>query len=528
MHCARRRVQYRRAGRPRRRRASQRAERLAGCGVRAILNFAPAPVATARAGHRPQHRSGGRDVDPHASAERLSGRDGAHAHKCRWSASGSRITRRRSTCANVTRSRRSRVVEALIALHDYERRERSRHAADVRPPRDLRRTRRLRSRRRAAEVVSRQFRPRRWCAIATISIRICTRFSDARRSIISSASPPDSIRCSSAKRRFSAKSKTRTFKRSTRSRSARRSTDSSAKRSTPANTRARKRASATSRPRSRPRRSKRRKRARYARRQIRRRHRRGQDGTHGRAPLARKKAPSNLIVTNRTMSRAQELIAEVGFGEAIEMPGLVDALAAADIVVTSTGASHFVVTHEPRRRRDGAPSGSPALHRRHRRAARRDPLVAAVPNVALVDIDGLRIRRRRKDSTYAAKRFRRSKRSSKNLSTRFGAWYRSRLAVPVIASLTQKAEAIRVAELERLFARCPDLTEREKMLVTGMSMTIVSKLLHSVVVKIREKATSESRGSAHARAHARRAFRFESGGPHRRTRASRNSRRRCR
>jgi glutamyl-tRNA reductase len=83
---------------------------------------------------------------------------------------------------------------------------------------------------------------------------------------------------------------------------------------------------------------------------------------------------------------------------------------------------------------------------------------------------------------------------------RFQQWYQSRLAVPVIASLTKKAEAIRIAELAKVFARCPDLTEREKMLVTSMSMTIVSKLLHSAVTRIREKATTNH---AEALSHAR-------------------------
>ncbi len=76
------------------------------------------------------------------------------------------------------------------------------------------------------------------------------------------------------------------------------------------------------------------------------------------------------------------------------------------------------------------------------------------------------------------------------------------MAVPVIARLTQKAEAIREAELERLLARCPDLDERERMLITGTTMTIVSKLLHTAIAKIREQATldheealSSARGS---------------------------------
>ncbi|HEY1867522.1 MAG TPA: hypothetical protein VGG70_04445, partial [Candidatus Cybelea sp.] len=46
-------------------------------------------------------------------------------------------------------------------------------------------------------------------------------------------------------------------------------------------------------------------------------------------------------------------------------------------------------------------------------------------------------------------------------------------------------------ELERLLARCPELDERERMLVTGMSLTIVSKLLHSAILKIREQATND-------------------------------------
>ncbi len=213
----------------------------------------------------------------------------------------------------------------------------------------------------------------------------------------------------------------------------------------------------------------------------------------------RQEGADQLIVTNRSISRAQELIAEVGFGEAIEMPGLVDALAAADIVVTSTGASHFVVTRDHVER---------AMARRPQRplflidiAVPRDvdPDVTEIGNVSRIDIDAL------KDVIDEKLELRREsipqvEEIIEEFLTRFGSWYQSRLAVPVIAAVTQKAETIRVAELERLFARCPELTEREKMLVTGMSMTIVSKLLHSVVVKIREKATTNH---AEALSHAR-------------------------
>jgi glutamyl-tRNA reductase len=58
----------------------------------------------------------------------------------------------------------------------------------------------------------------------------------------------------------------------------------------------------------------------------------------------------------------------------------------------------------------------------------------------------------------------------------------------VISSLVQRAETIRETELQRLFARCPELTERERMLITGMSLTVISKLLHGAITKIRNKA----------------------------------------
>ncbi len=213
----------------------------------------------------------------------------------------------------------------------------------------------------------------------------------------------------------------------------------------------------------------------------------------------RHEGATHLIVTNRTMSRAQDLIAEVGFGEAVEMPGLVEALSSADIVVTSTGASHFVLTRE---------NIAAAMAARPERplfiidiAVPRDcePSVVEIPNVAMVDIDGLKsvVDRNldtRRESIPDVEEI------IESYIERFDEWYRARVAVPIISSLTRKAEAIRESEVARLFARCPELTEREKMLVAGMSMTIVSKLLHSAVTRIRATA---SRNHSEAISHAR-------------------------
>lgn len=204
----------------------------------------------------------------------------------------------------------------------------------------------------------------------------------------------------------------------------------------------------------------------------------------------RQEGADRVIVANRTMSRSRELLAETGAGEAVEMPELVDAVAAADVVVASTGASDFVLTEE---------HVSAAMARRPERplfivdiAVPRDvdPAAGTLQGVSLVDIDGLKsvVNERielRRESIPAVEEI------IAEYAARFEAWYRSRSAVPVIARLTQKAEAIRVAELERLLARCPELDERERMLITGATLTIVSKLLHTAIAKIRERATGD-------------------------------------
>ena len=202
----------------------------------------------------------------------------------------------------------------------------------------------------------------------------------------------------------------------------------------------------------------------------------------------RQEGAARVIVANRTFARSRELVSDAGFGEAVEMPELVDAVTSADVVVASTGAPDFVLDE---------------LHVRAAMAQRpqrplfivdiavprdADPAVASIENVSLVDIDGLksvvneRLELRREAIPHVEEII-------AEYVKRFEDWYRARLAVPVIARLTQKAEAIRAAELERLLARCPALDEREQMLVTGMTMTIVSKLLHSAILKIREQAT---------------------------------------
>ena len=166
---------------------------------------------------------------------------------------------------------------------------------------------------------------------------------------------------------------------------------------------------------------------------------------------------------------------------------LTESLVHADIVVTSTGAQEFVITHEMVGEAMRARPERPLFIVDIAVPRDADPEVAEIPGVHVVDVDGLKgvvdvtLEKRREAIPLVEE-------IVAEHAERFAQWYQARVAVPAIKGLVDRAEAIRERELERLFARCPELTDREKMLVTGMSLTIVSKLLHSAVTKIRDKA----------------------------------------
>jgi glutamyl-tRNA reductase len=204
---------------------------------------------------------------------------------------------------------------------------------------------------------------------------------------------------------------------------------------------------------------------------------------------------TDIVLLNRSHKRAQNVADELGeIARTADMPGLVEALKTADVVVTSTGASHFVLTPGNLAEAMLARPDRPLFIVDIAVPRDVDPDAARIPGVGIVDVDALKdvvdvtLEKRREAIPLVEEII------AEHVE-RFQQWYQSRVAIPVIASLTQKAESIREAELERLFARLPDLGERERMLITGASLTIVSKLLHSAIVRIRDKAV-ENRAEA--------------------------------
>jgi glutamyl-tRNA reductase len=196
-----------------------------------------------------------------------------------------------------------------------------------------------------------------------------------------------------------------------------------------------------------------------------------------------------VLVTNRTFAAAEELARRVG-GRAVPFEDLEEHLAAADIVISSTSAPHYVITREVVERS--------LKHRRHRPiffidiAVPRDldPEINRVRNAYLYDIDDLQHvveqnRGEREKEAHHAERIVDEELISVN------DWLRSLEVVPTIASLRATVEQIRRDELERLSGKLGDLSDEQRAQVDMLTASIVNKILHLPTVKMKEVAGSQ-------------------------------------
>jgi glutamyl-tRNA reductase len=193
---------------------------------------------------------------------------------------------------------------------------------------------------------------------------------------------------------------------------------------------------------------------------------------------------ARILVANRTAGRATALAAEIGpRAEGLPLSRLAEGLARADVVISGTGAGGFVV---------GAEQVGPAVRGRSGTmvlidvAVPRDidPAVRTLPNVLLFDIDdveavstvGLNGRRREVRKVEAI--------IQEELDS-FLAWWETLDAVPVIAALRERAETIRLAELERTFKRLPALDEESRRRIEAMTGAIVKKMLDRPITRLK-------------------------------------------
>ena len=193
-----------------------------------------------------------------------------------------------------------------------------------------------------------------------------------------------------------------------------------------------------------------------------------------------------IFVANRHLERAEEMAKKIG-GEAVAWEDALHKADEVDVIVTSTGAPHYVVkfwqTQQLMTRREGRGIFFVDI------AVPRDvdPEVAKIKGVTLYNIDDLEsvvesnIQARREEAKAAEK-----------IVDEFVAATLARFKYlkfqPLMANLSKNAEKIRERELKRIANKLPNLSEEEKKIVEQMTKMIVRKLLRLPMMNLNASA----------------------------------------
>lgn len=195
---------------------------------------------------------------------------------------------------------------------------------------------------------------------------------------------------------------------------------------------------------------------------------------------------SHLLVTNRTFSRAVAL-AEKFQGSAVRYEQLEKHLENADIIISSTGATNFILTSdlvlESMKRRRYRPIFLIDI------AVPRDidPDINRIDNAYLYDIDDLQtvvddnLKERQKEAMKAESIIEDElDRLEDNLAVRD--------VVPVIKNFREKIQTLAEYELAKGMKHLDDLSEEQKQSIRFILNGFAQKLMHNPTVTLKQKA----------------------------------------
>ncbi len=186
-----------------------------------------------------------------------------------------------------------------------------------------------------------------------------------------------------------------------------------------------------------------------------------------------------IVVANRTFGRAVSL-AEKFSGRAVKFEERIEAVEEADIIISSTGATDYVLTRDQIRA---------AMKKRNHRtlffidiAVPRDidPEINKISNAYVYDIDDLTHivesnREQRKKETIKAERF------IEEGVVKFRTWLESLAIVPTIKALNDKMTSIVNIELKKTLPHLKNLSQDEINAIHRMTRAIASRTIHDPI-----------------------------------------------
>ncbi len=196
---------------------------------------------------------------------------------------------------------------------------------------------------------------------------------------------------------------------------------------------------------------------------------------------------SQIFVTNRTHDRAVEM-AEMFKGSVVEYNRFISRLPEIDIVITSSGAPHYILLKEEMKHVIDARRNRPMFLIDIAVPRNVDPRVNELDNVFLYDIDDLQ----RVADENRQGRLQQAGQAEQIISDeveRLLARLKAREVTPTIVRLQEQLEQVRQAEMERLRARFGDLTPQQQEALEALTRGIISKIAHSPIAELRRQAS---------------------------------------
>ncbi|MGF7237660.1 MAG: glutamyl-tRNA reductase [Frankia sp.] len=211
--------------------------------------------------------------------------------------------------------------------------------------------------------------------------------------------------------------------------------------------------------------------------------------------IVRRAGGGDLAIANRGAARAERLAATLN-GRATGLAGLVDELAVADLVVSSTGATGLVLPYEVVAAAAERRGGRPLVLLDLALPRDVDPAVRELPGVTVIDLETLRdvLEGQQVGQDVEAVRT-----MIAGEVVTYGDRRRAQRVAPTVVALRAQAAEVVGDELTRLRGRIGELDPKTWAAIEGSVRRVADKLLHAPTVRVQALAEAPG-GDSYAEA----------------------------
>ena len=197
---------------------------------------------------------------------------------------------------------------------------------------------------------------------------------------------------------------------------------------------------------------------------------------------------AQIWVANRTLQKAKDLAGRV-HGKAISLDEIPDALVKADVAITCTSSSDYVIGTEELQHAVARRQGSPLVVVDVAVPRNVNPKAKLTQGLKVYDIDDLAPFSQERTVSIEPK-LAKAERLAQEETVSFYAHVQAYDANDLLRDLRRVAEGIREKELSRALKKLGDVPNREKTILELLTRRIVNKLLYEPTLRLREHATN--------------------------------------